>query len=93
MNTKTELDAVLDKLAFKDRLTFLISCARDTQKKYASEIEEIDCVEDYFEEAIGMLESTLEEYQTGEKKEHANSSAANYKDYMAEENATTGRED
>lgn len=39
-----------------------------------------------------LSDEDIEQLDEAEDEEHANSSAANYKDYMAEERATTDRE-
>lgn len=43
------------------------------------------------EEGLSQLEAALK--ALNDPEEHANSSAANYKDYIREEQATTGRDD
>ena len=79
---------------FEKKFSNLITELGAMRQTYKSEIEYNSDVEVDIDAGITSLEDafrTLNKMEV-EPEEHANSSAANYKDYMAEERATTDRD-
>lgn len=70
----------------------LIAELKAMRENYKAEIGDCEQCEIDLDAGITSLEDALKAYNNG-PDEHANSSAANWRDYQAEENATTGRED
>ncbi len=76
----------------RTQLSALILMARTMQETYKAEIEHDKDVEVDIDVGIRSLEDALRAIDKIQIEPHANSSAANYRDYMAEERATTERE-
>lgn len=72
----------------ENKLIVLIREGRAMQQTYKAEIESCEDADTDIEAGLTSLEDALSALQR-DPEEHANSSAANYKDYMAEERATT----
>lgn len=90
------------KKQMHEKLTYLIRELGAFAETYKAEIATVrysgtggtNCKDD-IDSAIGHLDDAMHEinkaYDDHDDDEHANSSAASYKDYMAEERATTDR--
>ncbi len=79
------------KEQFEKKFSHLITELGAMRQTYKSEIEFNSDVEVDIDAGITSLEDAFRRFNAIEPEEHANSSAANYKDYMAEERATTDR--
>lgn len=75
----------------ESRLVVLIREGRAMQENFKDDLNGFEDTEIDLEAGLTSLEDALRNLQEVQE-EHANSSAANYKDYMAEERATTDRD-
>lgn len=79
-------------MTLEKKLVALIREGRAMQQTHKAEIEKYEDAEIDLEAGLASLEYALHNLQEVQE-EHANSSADNYKDYLREEEATTGRDD
>lgn len=81
------------KEQFEKKFSHLITELGAMRQTYKAEIEFNSDVEVDVDAGIRSLEDAFSRFNRldTEPEEHANSSAANYRDYMAEERATTDR--
>lgn len=88
MNMNSEM-----KEQFEKKFSHLITELGAMRQTYKAEIEFNSDVEVDIDAGITSLEDAFRRFNRldYEPEEHANSSAANYRDYMAEERATTDR--
>lgn len=77
-------------MGFNKKLIDIVKQVREFNQEYSAEIEDAD-IDNNIQQAIESLYSALKYVTYSQPKEHANSSRENYKDYMAEERATTDR--
>lgn len=77
--------------SLESRLIVIIREARAMQENFKAEVQSVEQCEIDLEAGLTSLEDALRAL-TAAPDEHANSSRENYKDYMAEERATTDRD-
>ncbi len=79
-------------LSIEEWMRQMLKEGRAMQSIHKNRIEQCERAEIDIEAGLTSLEDALKALESPEE-EHCNSSAANYKDYIREEEATTGREE